>query len=138
MGRFGMQKDRWWKTLQKRMEMTAVNTFFQKRQEHRVTYKSGGRSYHAPYSSGSELLCNAHQATENFERSSSPSARLCELHSMESEKYNESFRKQCLFTEVCKHCIYHVSKCGQHNFSGYAGGFQWARLANPRRVSCPF
>ena len=28
----------------KRMEMSLVNTFFQKREEHRVTYKSGGRS----------------------------------------------------------------------------------------------
>ena len=28
----------------KRMEMTVVNTFFQMRQEHRLTYKSGGKS----------------------------------------------------------------------------------------------
>ncbi|KAK3563385.1 hypothetical protein QTP86_023330 [Hemibagrus guttatus] len=28
----------------KRMEMAVVNTYFQKREEHRVTYKSGGRS----------------------------------------------------------------------------------------------
>ena len=34
----------------KRMEMTVVNTFFQKRQEHRVTYKSGGRSTQVDYS----------------------------------------------------------------------------------------
>ena len=28
----------------KRMEIAVVNTFFQKRQEHSVTYKSGGRT----------------------------------------------------------------------------------------------
>ncbi|KAK2896145.1 hypothetical protein Q8A73_015633 [Channa argus] len=36
----------------KRMEMAVVNTFFQKRQEHRVTYKSGGRSTQVDY-----ILC---------------------------------------------------------------------------------
>ena len=33
----------------KRMEMAVVNTFFLKRQEHRVTYKSGGRSTQLDY-----------------------------------------------------------------------------------------
>ena len=37
----------------KMMEMATVNTFFQKRQEHRVTYKSGGRSTQVDY-----ILCN--------------------------------------------------------------------------------
>ena len=36
----------------KRLEMAAVNTVFQKRQEHRVTYKSGGRSTRVDY-----ILC---------------------------------------------------------------------------------
>jgi hypothetical protein len=36
----------------KNMEMALVNTFFQKRQEHRVTYKSGGRSTQVDY-----ILC---------------------------------------------------------------------------------
>ncbi|KAF7664357.1 hypothetical protein LDENG_00180020, partial [Lucifuga dentata] len=33
----------------KRMEMAVTNTFFQKKQEHRVTYKSGGRSTQVDY-----------------------------------------------------------------------------------------
>ncbi|KAK3534728.1 hypothetical protein QTP86_023977, partial [Hemibagrus guttatus] len=36
----------------KRMEMAVVNTYFQKREEHRVTYKSGGRSTQIDY-----ILC---------------------------------------------------------------------------------
>ncbi|MCJ8749606.1 hypothetical protein PDJAM_G00178220 [Pangasius djambal] len=36
----------------KRMDMAVVNTYFQKRQEHRVTYKSGGRSTQVDY-----ILC---------------------------------------------------------------------------------
>ncbi|KAK3570328.1 hypothetical protein QTP86_017162 [Hemibagrus guttatus] len=36
----------------KRMDMGVVNTYFQKREEHRVTYKSGGRSTQADY-----ILC---------------------------------------------------------------------------------
>ncbi|KAK3518305.1 hypothetical protein QTP86_003737, partial [Hemibagrus guttatus] len=36
----------------KRMDMGVVNTFFQKREEHRVTYKSGGRSTQVDY-----ILC---------------------------------------------------------------------------------
>ncbi|KAK3544940.1 hypothetical protein QTP86_029213, partial [Hemibagrus guttatus] len=36
----------------KRMDMGAVNTYFQKREEHRVTYKSGGRSTQVDY-----ILC---------------------------------------------------------------------------------
>ncbi|MCJ8737952.1 hypothetical protein PDJAM_G00030000 [Pangasius djambal] len=36
----------------KRMDMAVVNTYFQKREEHRVTYKSGGRSTHVDY-----ILC---------------------------------------------------------------------------------
>ncbi|MCJ8736038.1 hypothetical protein PDJAM_G00254200 [Pangasius djambal] len=36
----------------KRMDMTVVNTYFQKREEHRVTYKSGGRSTQIDY-----ILC---------------------------------------------------------------------------------
>ncbi|KAK3530122.1 hypothetical protein QTP86_014798 [Hemibagrus guttatus] len=33
----------------KRMDMAVVNTYFQKREEHRVTYKSGGRSTQVDY-----------------------------------------------------------------------------------------
>ena len=33
----------------KRMKMAVVNTFFQKRQKHKVTYKSGGRSTQVYY-----------------------------------------------------------------------------------------
>ena len=33
----------------KRMEMAVVNTYFKKREEHRVTYKSGGRSTQVDY-----------------------------------------------------------------------------------------
>ncbi|KAK3570342.1 hypothetical protein QTP86_017287 [Hemibagrus guttatus] len=36
----------------KRMDMTVVNTYFQKREEHRVTYKSGGRRTQVDY-----ILC---------------------------------------------------------------------------------
>ncbi|KAK3545596.1 hypothetical protein QTP70_008146 [Hemibagrus guttatus] len=36
----------------KRMDMAGVNTYFQKREEHRVTYKSGGRSTQVDY-----ILC---------------------------------------------------------------------------------
>ncbi|MCJ8747587.1 hypothetical protein PDJAM_G00155240 [Pangasius djambal] len=36
----------------KRMDMAVVNTYFQKREEHRVTYKSGGRSKQVDY-----ILC---------------------------------------------------------------------------------
>ncbi|MCJ8732717.1 hypothetical protein PDJAM_G00214520 [Pangasius djambal] len=36
----------------KRMDMAVVNTYFQKREEHRVTYKSGGRSTQVEY-----ILC---------------------------------------------------------------------------------
>ncbi|MCJ8750003.1 hypothetical protein PDJAM_G00194370 [Pangasius djambal] len=43
----------------KRMDMAVVNTYFQKREEHRVTYKSGaGRScVHQGYLSLDELMC---------------------------------------------------------------------------------
>ncbi|KAE8278057.1 hypothetical protein D5F01_LYC23887 [Larimichthys crocea] len=48
MGRFGIQErnaeGQMVVDFAKRMEMAVMNTFFQKRQEHRVTYKSGGRS----------------------------------------------------------------------------------------------
>ncbi|KAK2891998.1 hypothetical protein Q8A73_017663 [Channa argus] len=48
MGRFGLQdrntEGQMVVDFAKRMEMAVVNTFFQKRQEHRVTYKSGGRN----------------------------------------------------------------------------------------------
>jgi len=33
----------------KRMEMAVVNTYFQKKEEHKVTYKSGGRSTQIDY-----------------------------------------------------------------------------------------
>ncbi|KAK3541480.1 hypothetical protein QTP86_026980 [Hemibagrus guttatus] len=36
----------------KKMDMAVVNTYFQKREEHRVTYKSGGRRTHVDY-----ILC---------------------------------------------------------------------------------
>ncbi|KAK3566785.1 hypothetical protein QTP86_004517 [Hemibagrus guttatus] len=36
----------------KRMDMAVINTYFQKREEHRVTYKSGGRSTQVDY-----ILC---------------------------------------------------------------------------------
>ena len=53
MGRFGIQdrneEDQMVMDFSKRMEMTEVNTFLQKRQEHRVTYKSGGRSTQVDY-----------------------------------------------------------------------------------------
>ena len=32
-----------------RMEMAVMNTYFKKREEHRVTYKSGGRSTPVDY-----------------------------------------------------------------------------------------
>ncbi|RXN38888.1 Retrovirus-related Pol poly LINE-1 [Labeo rohita] len=56
MGRFGLQdrnvEGQMVVDFAKRMEMAVVNTFFQKRQEHRVTYKSGGRSTQVDY-----ILC---------------------------------------------------------------------------------
>ena len=56
MGRFGIQErnaeGQMLVDFAKRMEMAVVNTFFQKRQEHRVTYKSGGRSTQVDY-----ILC---------------------------------------------------------------------------------
>ncbi|KAK3560570.1 hypothetical protein QTP86_010907 [Hemibagrus guttatus] len=56
MGKFGVKE----KNLEgqmivgfaKRMDMAVVNTYFQKREEHRVTYKSGGRSTQVDY-----ILC---------------------------------------------------------------------------------
>uniref|UniRef100_A0A3Q1HUU5 Acyltransferase n=1 Tax=Anabas testudineus TaxID=64144 RepID=A0A3Q1HUU5_ANATE len=56
MGRFGVKE----RNLEgqmvvdftKRMEMAVVNTYLQKREEHRVTYKSGGRSTQVDY-----ILC---------------------------------------------------------------------------------
>ncbi|MGL4878533.1 hypothetical protein, partial [Paraclostridium dentum] len=56
MGRFGLQdrnaEGQMVVDFAKRMEMAVVNTFFQKSQEHRVTYKSGGRSTQVDY-----ILC---------------------------------------------------------------------------------
>lgn len=56
MGRFGIQdrsaEGQMVVNFSKRMDMAEVNTFFQKRQEHRVTYKSGGRSTQVNY-----ILC---------------------------------------------------------------------------------
>ena len=40
----------------KRMEMAIVDTFLQKRQEHRVTYKSGGRSTQVDYISNCKVV----------------------------------------------------------------------------------
>ena len=48
MGRFGIQgrnaKGQMVVDFAKKVEMPVVDTVFQKRQEHKVTYKSGGRS----------------------------------------------------------------------------------------------
>ncbi|KAK3548724.1 hypothetical protein QTP70_018470 [Hemibagrus guttatus] len=48
MGRFGVKErnleGQMVADFAKRMDMAMVNTYFQKREEHRVTYKSGGRS----------------------------------------------------------------------------------------------
>uniref|UniRef100_A0A3B3BNZ8 Endonuclease/exonuclease/phosphatase domain-containing protein n=1 Tax=Oryzias melastigma TaxID=30732 RepID=A0A3B3BNZ8_ORYME len=56
MGRFGIQErnveGQMVVDFAKKMEMAIVNTFFEKRQEHRVTYKSGGRSTQIDY-----ILC---------------------------------------------------------------------------------
>ncbi|KAK3537068.1 hypothetical protein QTP70_000746 [Hemibagrus guttatus] len=56
MGKFGVKE---WNIegqmvvdFAKRMDMGVVNTYFQKREEHRVTYKSGGRSTQVDY-----ILC---------------------------------------------------------------------------------
>ena len=38
-----------------RMEMAVLNTYFKKREEHRVTYKSGGRSTQVDY-----VMCRGH------------------------------------------------------------------------------
>lgn len=44
----------------KRMEMAAVNTYFQKSEEHRVTYKSGGKCTQVDYvhRSGAKEECS--------------------------------------------------------------------------------
>ncbi|MCJ8749442.1 hypothetical protein PDJAM_G00176250 [Pangasius djambal] len=56
MGKFGVKernlKGQMVVDFAKRMDMTVVNTYFQKREEHRVTYKSGGRSTQVDY-----ILC---------------------------------------------------------------------------------
>ena len=48
MGRFGIQdrnsEEQMMVDFRKRMGIVSVNTFSQKRQEHRVTYTSGGRN----------------------------------------------------------------------------------------------
>ncbi|KAF7649688.1 hypothetical protein LDENG_00137590 [Lucifuga dentata] len=53
MGKFGIQdrnaEGQMVVDFAKRMEMAVTNTFFQKKQEHRVTYKSGGRSTQVDY-----------------------------------------------------------------------------------------
>ena len=52
MGRFGFQdrnaEAQMVVDFAKTMEMAVVNSSFQKRQEHKVTYKSGGRSTQVP------------------------------------------------------------------------------------------
>ncbi|XP_062866594.1 uncharacterized protein LOC134329279, partial [Trichomycterus rosablanca] len=63
MGRFGVkernQEGQMVVDFAKRMEMAVVNTYFQKREEHRVTYKSGGRSSQVDY-----ILCRRGNLTE--------------------------------------------------------------------------
>ncbi|KAK2887924.1 hypothetical protein Q8A73_019372 [Channa argus] len=66
MGTFGLQdrntEGQMVVDFAKRMEMAVVNTFFQKRQEHSVTYKSGGRSTQVD-----DILCRrAVGVTEEF------------------------------------------------------------------------
>ncbi|KAF3698136.1 Craniofacial development protein 2 p97 bucentaur protein [Channa argus] len=56
MGKFGLQdrnaEEQMVLDFAKRMEMAVENSFFQKRQEHRVMYKSGGRRTQVDY-----ILC---------------------------------------------------------------------------------
>ncbi|KAK3564512.1 hypothetical protein QTP86_022855, partial [Hemibagrus guttatus] len=56
MGKFGVKErnleEQMVVDFAKRMDMAVVNTYFQKREEHRVTYKSGGRSTQVDY-----ILC---------------------------------------------------------------------------------
>ncbi|KAK3548339.1 hypothetical protein QTP70_010303 [Hemibagrus guttatus] len=56
MGKFGVKERNFEGQMvvdfAKRMDMGVVNTYFQKREEHRVTYKSGGRSTQVDY-----ILC---------------------------------------------------------------------------------
>ncbi|KAK3555075.1 hypothetical protein QTP86_007970 [Hemibagrus guttatus] len=56
MGKFGVKERNFEGQMvvdfAKRMDMAVVNTYFQKREEHRVTYKSGGRSTQVDY-----ILC---------------------------------------------------------------------------------
>ncbi|KAK3551371.1 hypothetical protein QTP70_016656, partial [Hemibagrus guttatus] len=56
MGKFGVKKRSLERQMvvdfAKRMDMAVVNTYFQKREEHRVTYKSGGRRTQVNY-----ILC---------------------------------------------------------------------------------
>ncbi|KAK3550594.1 hypothetical protein QTP70_000683 [Hemibagrus guttatus] len=56
MGKFGVKERNLEGQMEvnfaKRMDMVVVNTYFQKREEHRVTYKSGGRSTQVDY-----ILC---------------------------------------------------------------------------------
>ncbi|KAK3523359.1 hypothetical protein QTP86_029866 [Hemibagrus guttatus] len=53
MGKFGVKErnleDQMVVDFAKRMDMAVVNTYFQKREEHRVTYKSGGRKTQIDY-----------------------------------------------------------------------------------------
>ncbi|KAF7655126.1 hypothetical protein LDENG_00060570, partial [Lucifuga dentata] len=53
MGKFGIQdrnaEGQMVVDFAKRTEMAVTNTFFQKKQEHTVTYKSGGRSTQVDY-----------------------------------------------------------------------------------------
>ena len=50
MGIFGIQdRNAEGQMVVKRLEMAVVNMFFQKRQEHGVTYKSGGRRTQVDY-----------------------------------------------------------------------------------------
>uniref|UniRef100_A0A7N8XCY4 Endonuclease/exonuclease/phosphatase domain-containing protein n=1 Tax=Mastacembelus armatus TaxID=205130 RepID=A0A7N8XCY4_9TELE len=63
MGKFGMQdrnaEGQMVVDFAKRMEMAVVNTFFQKREEHRMTYKSGGRSTQVDY-----ILCRCKEISD--------------------------------------------------------------------------
>lgn len=93
MGRFGL-RDRNLEgqavvDFAKRMEMAVVNTYFQKREEHLITYKSGGRSTQIDY-----ILCRRGNLREISDCKVVPGESVAKQHRMVVCKLTMEVRKR--------------------------------------------